>query len=126
MQLRGVCGEEVDRGFTPHAAGDDGVTEVHVRQKADHALSRLWLPARPRQLVFQIDGDGMRFAARILLAFSIRQILVHVRAVAEVEGNGAVNLLQRQRRKRRTDRLRRLTSWNSRTMLAKGTRLPTM
>lgn len=99
MQLRSMCGEEVDRGFAPCAAGDDGVTEAGVRQKADHALSRLQLASRARELLFQISRSGMRLAERILLALSSRQVSVHLRAVSKVEGDRAVDLLQRERGK---------------------------
>ena len=86
MQHRGVCGHKVDCGFTSRAAGDAGVMEAGIRQKADHALPRVLLASCT--LLFQIGGGGMRFAERILLAVSSRQVHVHLRAMAKIEGDG--------------------------------------
>lgn len=41
----------------------------------------------------------MRLAERILLAFSSREILIHLIAIPKVEGDRAVDLLQRERGK---------------------------
>jgi hypothetical protein len=46
----------------------------------------------------------MRLAERILLALTSRDVLGDLGPVSQVKGDGAVDLLQSQRRKRRTDR----------------------
>jgi len=71
-----------------------------VRQEADHALSRMQLAPRALYLLFQIRGRSMRFGESILFAFTRREVLVHLHLVAQVEGDGALHLLQRQRGKR--------------------------
>jgi hypothetical protein len=52
----------------------------------------------------------MCFPEQTLFLFTSRQILVHFRAMPEIERDGAVDLLERQRGKGRTDRLRGLTA----------------
>jgi hypothetical protein len=82
-------------------AGDDGVVEAGVRQKADHGDIAIAVGAArgSASLSDQRERDG-RLAERILLALTSRDILVDLGPMPQVKGDGAVDLLQSQRRKR--------------------------
>src|SRR5262249_57184802 len=67
-------------------------------------LARVHPAASALQLVSQITGSGIRFPERVLLIVTSGQILVHFRAVPQVERDRAIHLLERQRGKSRTDR----------------------
>jgi hypothetical protein len=100
LQLCRTRGSEVDLRLATEAARDDRVMKTGVRQEADHALPRMQLAPSVLYLLFQISGRSMRFGESILFAFTRREILVHLHLVAQVESDGAVHLLQRQRGKR--------------------------
>lgn len=73
VQIRCVCGEEIDRRFAPCTAGDDRVMQTGVRQEADHALARLQLTSRALQVLLQISRNRILLAERMLFALTMIQ-----------------------------------------------------
>jgi hypothetical protein len=92
---RRVRGQEIDRRFPSQTSGDDGVMEAGVREEADHALpSRRLQWSRTLELFFQIGRRWMSVAERIFQALASREILVNFVSLSQIEGDGAVDLLQ--------------------------------
>src|SRR5258708_36777686 len=62
----------------------------------DHqsTLVRLRLTSRALQLLFQIRRRWVPFAERILRTLADRYVVVHLVLVSQIEGDGAVDLLQ--------------------------------
>lgn len=110
-EVRRVRSLKVDRRLAAQKRKYDDEIKVRVRLEPYwHNLARLDLPARLGQL--QVES-WVGVTCGLPLIFKIgpreRQILIDLSSVSEVKGNGAVNRFKRNRGKRLSDRLSRLT-----------------